>query len=485
MEKQRIIGADGTTVFMEMVRDQLKKGVPGFETEIREEAPDNFGIHWRGWRALIRSGNVQMYIHTGLVYHPDTRAGIYTEIDSGNNEEIFEAAWEYIKPSMEYDLSKEEPDYLKFFYPSCKWDELMEADTAKEQADLWRQYFECVLLGLAAALKTTEKVERKKTEVRLKENSVVKAEKLFAFTIQDLNNIYRMTKEFTDALQETGQQEYSTVIHKKAADRYGIYSAGARLFAHGSSSGKNLYLWCGLLFTDKKKSGLIIEADRYSNQDTFDVLLKNIPESAGYEVERSNGFIKLFLPEKAFRAIKEANPDKKGKFQERQILDFFIRDCLTAFLEVPGIKRAGIPELSVTDNAPAESGLIYAAARAVAGTVNVRYAELVATFSQLPEHKDDLSDPQAWMRTARDKIKRAAGCKFSKAILSVNPSVVQAADRYTLYLECIEEPKMEKVSAAVEETLKPGTGYVLKMPPVYDGQKITIMLETTERCCEN
>ena len=207
---------------------------------------------------------------------------------------------------MEYDLSKEEPDYLKFFYPSCKWDELMEADTAKEQADLWRQYFECVLLGLAAALKTTEKVERKKTEVRLKENSVVKAEKLFAFTIQDLNNIYRMTKEFTDALQETGQQEYSTVIHKKAADRYGIYSAGARLFAHGSSSGKNLYLWCGLLFTDKKKSGLIIEADRYSNQDTFDVLLKNIPESAGYEVERSNGFIKLFLPEKAFRAIKEA-----------------------------------------------------------------------------------------------------------------------------------------------------------------------------------
>ena len=45
--------------------------------------------------------------------------------------------------------------------------------------------------------------------------------------------------------------------------------------------------------------------------------------------------------------------------------------------------------------------------------------------------------------------------------------------------------KMEKVSAAVEETLKPGTGYVLKMPPVYDGQKITIMLETTERCCEN
>ena len=78
-----------------------------------------------------------------------------------------------------------------------------------------------------------------------------------------------------------------------------------------------------------------------------------------------------------------------------------------------------------------------------------------------------------------------SGCKFSKAILSVNPSVVQAADRYTLYLECIEEPKMEKVSAAVEETLKPGTGYVLKMPPVYDGQKITIMLETTERCCEN
>lgn len=461
MGKQKASGLNGTTVFIEMVREQLKRGLPGYDLKIREDAPDNFGIHWRGFRAWVSSGDVQIYIHTGLVYHPDTRAGIYTEIDRRNNREIFDTAWEHIKPSDQYDLCKEEADYLKFFYPACKWDELMEAESADKQCGLWCRYFETVLMSLSEALGT----KRGTAEVNRK--AAATEGKGFAFSIWHLHQLYALTKQFTDALQAAEVQDTGTELHKRAEDRFGAYSAGSRLFVHDSRAGRNLYLWCGLLFTDEKKSGLIIEADRYSNRDSFEVLKDKLKESEKYEAETSDDFIKLFLPAECFWRLREMVMEEGEESGAKQILDSFIQAAVSAFKETAEDTRTN-------------EEVVFAAARAVAGEIKILYGELAATFSQTKDHAKTVSDPQTWMEAARAGIKKAAGCSRGKAILSVNPEGVAAPERYTLYLECSQEPDMAQVCMAVEKALENYGDWKEKLPPVYDGQKITVILEKIE-----
>lgn len=484
MGRQKISGLNGTTAFIEMIKEQLKIGVPGFKMEIKEDAPDNFGIHWRGWRAWVTSGDLQMYIHTGLVYHPDTRAGIYTEIDRKNNSKIFDTAWERITFSDQYDLCKEEADYLKFFYPAGRWDDLMEADPADKQIKLWRAYFESVLTNLTAALGIEsggrggaveagmEQVDSREAGTREDTGAGCVHAKRFSFAVRHLHQLYDLTKLFTEALEETVIEDIGTEVHKRASDRFGTYSAGARLFVHDGRAGRNLYLWCGLLFTDAKRSGLIIEVDRYSNQDSFETLQKNLKISEGYETEVLDGFIKLFLPSAYWQDVQEMVSGKEER-SAGQILASFIQAGVKAFMEA----TVGIDGV----NEEVNEEVVYAVIRAVATDTKISYGELAATFSQTPGHKEAVSDPQSWMEAARAGIKKAAGSGSVKAILSVNPEGVAAPDRYTLYMECSKEPDMVRVSAEIDRVLDGFEEWTEKVPPVYDGKKITVILERTKR----
>lgn len=127
-----------------------------FTCKVKKDAKDNNGIHWFGYRCPSKSKNseVEFYFHCGAVYHPDTKAGIYFEVDKSNNEKYYSDVWDNIVPSDEYDLNMNEPNYLKLFYPTLKFDELMSESSASLQEYMLETYF---VSCIEAILKTVER----------------------------------------------------------------------------------------------------------------------------------------------------------------------------------------------------------------------------------------------------------------------------------------------------------------------------------------
>ena len=146
--------ANATYRFLQMVSRALSEPHAGFQVQPHPDARDNHGPHWRGLRATVtQEGGARLYIHTGLVYHPDTRRGIYLEVDRKNNLPAYRAVWDNLAESGLYDLCKDEPDYLKCFYPDAKLDALMAEPSDEAQQRLWTEFFEGAVRGMLSALK--------------------------------------------------------------------------------------------------------------------------------------------------------------------------------------------------------------------------------------------------------------------------------------------------------------------------------------------
>lgn len=144
---------ESTFAFIEMMTEVVNSDFPGFSVTPHPDAPDNNGRHWRGLRATITGMDkgISLYTHSGLVYHPDTRAGIYLEVDKKNNLPVYQAVWDNIVLDEAYDLCKDEPDYLKLFYPDSKLKLLMGGKTLQEQQALYRVYYERAITNLLKA----------------------------------------------------------------------------------------------------------------------------------------------------------------------------------------------------------------------------------------------------------------------------------------------------------------------------------------------
>lgn len=131
----------------------LKADYPKFTVDIRKEARDNFGKHWRGYRSEIKGKKkgTRLYTHFGLVYLPETRRGIYCELDKRNNLGIYEKVWDNVKESCEYDLNKDEADYLKFFFPDARMEKLMSSPREEQNKMVGEFFASCVKSMLEAA----------------------------------------------------------------------------------------------------------------------------------------------------------------------------------------------------------------------------------------------------------------------------------------------------------------------------------------------
>lgn len=112
-----------------------------------------FGAHWGGLHleVLDKEGNSKAFCHTGLVYHPDTKTGIYFEAESWKNPRNYQKLWRDVEPSDGYDLNKDETDFLKFFYPERKLDELLNANNVEKQMALLTEYYDACFRGIIKA----------------------------------------------------------------------------------------------------------------------------------------------------------------------------------------------------------------------------------------------------------------------------------------------------------------------------------------------
>jgi len=124
-----------------------------YSIEVLPDIP-GFGAHWGGlFVALKDQDGIQKAIcHTGLVYHPDTKIGIYFEVESWRNARIYKKLWQNAEPSPGFELNKDESDFLKFFLPKEKIEFLMKAKTVDEQMEIMTKYLDACFVGILKAV---------------------------------------------------------------------------------------------------------------------------------------------------------------------------------------------------------------------------------------------------------------------------------------------------------------------------------------------
>ena len=102
-----------------------------------------FGPHWGGMFVELKDneGNKKALCHAGLVCHPNTEIGICFEIDRFFNTENYQKIWDGINPAPGFDLNKNEPDYLKLFFPKDQLDDIMNSANVDKQISMLIKYF--------------------------------------------------------------------------------------------------------------------------------------------------------------------------------------------------------------------------------------------------------------------------------------------------------------------------------------------------------
>ncbi len=112
----------------------------------------------------------------------------------------------------------------------------------------------------------------------------------------------------------------------------------------------------------------------------------------------------------------------------------------------------------------------------------VAYAEIVATTSSKSAGPGTRANIDEFTQTTSLGLEKVGGAKRGKAIIVLNPAEPPIMMRDTIYMlvegETVDE---EKITASIMETLayiqSYVPGYRLKQAPIFDGNKITVLLE--------
>jgi acetaldehyde dehydrogenase (acetylating) len=147
---------------------------------------------------------------------------------------------------------------------------------------------------------------------------------------------------------------------------------------------------------------------------------------------------------------------------------------------VPAVNLAGLgegPNVSmVTGPGQATIPIVYAVSR-VAGA---RYAEIVSCVASEAAGPGARQDIDEATRTTANAIRIVGGAQRGKAIILMNPAEPPLVMTGTIYVD-VEMPQKDAIEASVAtmvrivQTYVPG--YRLRMPPMLDGHKVTVIIE--------
>lgn len=111
----------------------------------------------------------------------------------------------------------------------------------------------------------------------------------------------------------------------------------------------------------------------------------------------------------------------------------------------------------------------------------VVYAEIVATISSKSAGPGTRQNIDEFTVTTAKGLQVVGGAKESKAIIILNPAEPPIIMRDTIYCELESEyrpgPIIASIEAMVEVVQSYVPGYRLRMPPLVEGRKVTVMVE--------
>ncbi len=117
---------------------------------------------------------------------------------------------------------------------------------------------------------------------------------------------------------------------------------------------------------------------------------------------------------------------------------------------------------------------------AISQVTRVLYAEMVGTLASLsagPGTRQNIDEFTVTTARALEKVGRA---EKAKALIILNPAEPPLMMRNTVYCK-VENPDQAKITAAVEaivkEVQKQTPGYHLRVPPIFDGDRVTTIVE--------
>lgn len=111
---------------------------------------------------------------------------------------------------------------------------------------------------------------------------------------------------------------------------------------------------------------------------------------------------------------------------------------------------------------------------------NVKYAEIVATIASKSAGPGTRHNIDEFTETTACALEKVGGADKGKAIIILNPAEPPLIMKNTVYAK-VENLNEKEIDEAVNNIVNVVKGYVpgyrLKVPPIYDGNKITVMIE--------
>lgn len=246
--------------------------------EVLRQAADSIGPHWYGMRVQVttKKCGLSFYLHTGLIFLPETRIGLMVEVDQKNNPVHYDCLVQQLEDAPAFDVNRVEPEYLKLFMPDTTFAAMNES-SASEQKRLLKSYFQACAEAIC----------------RVAEGQS------FRLRRQDLLHAVNLGRAFRRVITESGEKDFTVQINEKDPDNFGQYAMGYRYHLINKNGTADLYAYFGAIYSYKKRpAGIFAEIDWFSNQSCFDRVKANFRADPSFEYSsREEKFIKLFMPQ--------------------------------------------------------------------------------------------------------------------------------------------------------------------------------------------
>ncbi len=272
-------------------------------------AKDCIGPHWYGLRVHMecKKTGQHFYLHTGLIFLPETRTGLMVELDKANNQIPYEMVWNNIEGGDLFEVNRDEPVYLKLFMPDAGFARMNSLDSGGQ-----RQMLRDYITACGEAICKAACMEG------------------FALDYGALANTLRLARCFKAVLEEAGSEEYSVQVNAADPDNFGQYASGYRYWLEDKKSGNRMYAYFGGIYSYKKEpAGIFAEIDWLNNQAVFDAAFANMKPTGLFTFSAAEPkFIKLFMAPETVEAFNAAEAAK-----QKEIMASFLHAANTALVQ--------------------------------------------------------------------------------------------------------------------------------------------------------